>query len=166
MDDGRSGYGRKLPCLPFGKEKPTLTPLKLLHDKGMKATTLRLQVLELFLEKQEPLSHAAIFEHFAVLGQKPDRVTLYRTLSAFSDAQIVYEIRGTDGTAWFCLQKPSIDRCPGNHPHFLCRECGRMICLHEQLLPRVEIPEGTIIEGKQFLIFGLCPQCAQFTDET
>jgi Fur family ferric uptake transcriptional regulator/Fur family zinc uptake transcriptional regulator len=132
----------------------------------MKATVLRLQVLELFFEKQEPLSHAAILEHLTALGRKPDRVTLYRTLSAFSDAQIVHEIRETDGAAWFCLQKPSMHKCPGNHPHFLCRECGRMICFHEQRLPRVEIPEGTIIEGKQFLIFGLCPRCAQCSDET
>ena len=142
-----------------------LTPQKLLREQGMKVTSLRLQVLELFLEKQEPMSHAAIFEHLIALGHKPDRVTLYRVLSAFSDAQIVHEIHGTDGTARFCLHKPSLDRCPGNHPHFLCRECGGTLCLHEQPLPRVEVPDGTIIEGKQLLIFGLCPQCARHAGE-
>ena len=131
----------------------------------MKVTALRQQVLELFFGHHGPLSQSEIFKRLTASGRKTDRVTLYRVLSAFSDAQIVHEIRGTDGTAWFCLQKPSMDRCPGNHPHFLCRECGHMICLHEQRLPRVEIPEGTIIEGKQFLIFGLCSQCAQCTDE-
>ena len=142
-----------------------LTPQKFLRDKGMKVTALRRQVLELFFDHQEPMSHSDIFKRLTASGLTPDRVSLYRVLSAFSDAQIVHEIRGTDGIAHFCLHKPSLDKCPGNHPHFLCRECGRMICLHEQRLPRVDIPEGTIIEGKQFLIFGLCPQCAQCADE-
>ena len=143
--------------------KNILTPLKLLRDKGMKVTNLRLQVLELFLEKQEPLSHAAVFEHLAVLGRQPNRVTLYRVLSAFSDAQIVHEVQGMNGPVRFCLHKPFPDGCPGNHPHFLCQECGRMFCLREQLLPYVEVPEGSLVEGKQLLIFGLCPQCSQQT---
>ena len=131
----------------------------------MKVTALRLQVLELFFEKREPLSHAAIFEHLTSLGHKPDRVTLYRVLSAFSDAQILHEIQGIDGPLRFCMHKPFMDGCPGNHPHFLCQACGRMRCLHEQLLPRVEVPDGTVVEGKQFLIFGLCPRCTQRADE-
>ena len=140
--------------------KKSLTPQKILREKGMRATSLRLQVLELFLEKQEPLSHAAIFEHLAASGRKLNRVTLYRALSAFSDAQIVHEVQGINGPVQFCLHQPFLDGCPGNHPHFLCRECGRMICLHGQPLPRVEVPENSVIEGKQMLIFGLCPRCA------
>jgi len=145
--------------------KKLLTPQEFLHKKGMKATNLRLQVLELFFEKQEPLSHAAVFEYLAALGRKPDRVTLYRVLSAFSDAQIVREIQGIKGPVRFCLLEPSLDGYPRSHPHFLCQECGRMLCLRGQLLPRVEIPDGTVIEGKQFLIFGLCPICSERTSE-
>ena len=137
-----------------------LTPQKILREKGMKVTNLRLQVLEFFLERQEPLSHTAVFEHFAALGRRPNRVTLYRVLSAFSDAQIVHEVQGMNGPVQFFLHKPFMDGCPGNHPHFLCQKCGRMLCLSGQLLPRVEVPEGSFVEGKQLLIFGLCPQCA------
>ena len=162
-DQGTAGNRRASLLERRGKN---LTPQKFLRDKGMKATALRRQVLGLFFERQEPMSHADISRRLTALGPTPDKVTLYRVLSAFSDAQIVHEILGTDGTVRFCLHKSSLDRCPGNHPHFLCRECGRALCLHEQRLPRVEVPEGTIIEGKQFLIFGLCPQCAQCADET
>ena len=143
-----------------------MMPQKFLREKGMKVTALRRQVLELFFEQQEPMSHAEVLKRLTASGLKPDRVSLYRVLSAFSDAQIVHEIQGTDGTVRFCLHNSSLDRCPGNHPHFLCRECGRMLCLHEQPLPRVEVPEGTIIEGKQMLIFGLCPQCSLRAGET
>jgi Fur family ferric uptake transcriptional regulator/Fur family zinc uptake transcriptional regulator len=127
----------------------------------MKVTSLRCRLLELLFEKQEPLSHTEIFEQLAALGQVPNRVTLYRVLAAFSDAQIVHQVQGTDGTVRFCLHPAPLGTCPGNHPHFLCRACGRMICLTEQALPRVEVPKGTIIEGKQLLLFGLCALCAR-----
>ena len=147
------------------KSEKILTPRKLLRRKGMKITAMRLRVLELFFEKQEPLSHAAIFKHFTGLGQKPDKVTLYRVLSAFSEAQIVHEVQEINGPIRFCLHDPFIDECAGNHPHFLCRECERMLCLHGQTLPRVNVPEGTFVEGKQLLIFGLCPQCVSEADQ-
>lgn len=138
---------------------------KALREKGMRNTVLRRKVLELLSERQEPLSHAEIFEALAALGEMPDRVTLYRTLSAFSDARIVHEVHGTDGIARFCLHEPSREGCLGNHPHFLCRRCGRMSCLSDQPLPYVQVPAGTLVEGKQLLIFGLCPQCAASKQE-
>jgi Fur family ferric uptake transcriptional regulator/Fur family zinc uptake transcriptional regulator len=145
----------------YKKKGETLTPLDLLREKGMKTTTPRRQVLEILLERREPLSHTEIYERLAALNPKrlPDRVTLYRVLSAFSDARLVHQIQGTDGTARFCVHDPPCGGCPGNHPHFLCRSCGRMLCLSEQSLPHVEVPEGAIVEGKQLLVFGLCPLC-------
>jgi Fur family ferric uptake transcriptional regulator/Fur family zinc uptake transcriptional regulator len=126
----------------------------------MKNTVLRRRVLELLFERQEPMSHSEIFEALATSGEKLDRVTLYRTLSAFSEARIVHEVQGTDGAVRFCLHESSRGGCLGNHPHFLCRRCGRMSCLSDQPLPYIEVPAGTLVEGKQLLIFGLCPQCA------
>jgi Fur family ferric uptake transcriptional regulator/Fur family zinc uptake transcriptional regulator len=106
------------------------------------------------------MSHSEILDALAAQGETPDRVTLYRTLSVFSDVRIVHEIHGTDGVARFCLQEPSHTGCLGNHPHFLCRRCGRMSCLSDQPLPYVAVPAGTLVEGKQLLVFGLCPRCA------
>jgi Fur family ferric uptake transcriptional regulator/Fur family zinc uptake transcriptional regulator len=134
---------------------------KLLHEKGMSSTALRRRVLELLYERREPLSHMEVFELLSAAGQTPDRVTLYRTLSAFSGARIVHEVQGTDGVVRFCMHEPSQEGCLGNHPHFLCRKCGRMSCLSEQQLPYVDVPAGTLVEGKQLLVFGLCPRCAQ-----
>lgn len=138
-----------------------MTADSVFREKGMRSTVLRRRVLELLFERREPLSHIEIFEALAAAGKAPDRVTLYRTLSAFSGARIVHEIHGTDGAVRFCLSESSHGGCLGNHPHFLCRKCGRMNCLSDQPLPYVEVPAGTLVEGKQLLIFGLCPQCAK-----
>jgi Fur family ferric uptake transcriptional regulator/Fur family zinc uptake transcriptional regulator len=133
---------------------------EVLRGKGMRSTALRRRVLELLSERGEPMSHLEIFEALATSGQTPDRVTLYRTLSAFSGACIVHEVQGTDGAVRFCLHESAREGCLGNHPHFLCRRCGRMTCLSGQPLPYVEVPAGTLVEGKQLLVFGLCPRCA------
>ncbi|GHS94789.1 transcriptional regulator [Synergistales bacterium] len=146
-----------------------MTPQEILREKGLKNTELRRRVLSLLLEKQDPLSHVEIFEELASAGQALDRVTLYRTLSAFSEARIVHKVQGTDGTVRFRLLRASSgDGCLGNHPHFLCRKCGRMSCLLEQPLPRVDVPAGSVVEGKQLLVFGLCGDCAanKKTEET
>jgi Fur family ferric uptake transcriptional regulator/Fur family zinc uptake transcriptional regulator len=134
---------------------------KVLREKGIRNTALRRRVLNLLFERQGPLSHLEIFEALSATGQVPDRVTLYRTLSAFSGARILHEVQGTDGILRFCLSEPSREGCLGNHPHFLCRKCGRMVCLSDQPLPYVEVPAETVVEGKQLLIFGLCPRCAE-----
>ncbi|MDR3265633.1 MAG: transcriptional repressor [Synergistaceae bacterium] len=138
-----------------------LTPQRLLRERGMRVTALRRELLKLLLAKRgEPLSHTEIFDQLsAALGRPPDRVTLYRALTAFSEARLVHQVQGTDGVARFCLHEPLRTGCPGNHPHFLCRLCGRMICLSEQPLPHVDVPEGTSVEGKQMLLFGVCPVC-------
>ena len=136
-----------------------VTAREMLREKGMRVTELRRKVLELLAEDGNPMSHMEIFERLALEGRVPDRVTLYRMLNAFTTMQLVHRIRGTDGTMRFSLHKPRRTECPGNHPHFLCRTCGRMICLYGQQLPRIDVPEGNLIEGKQMLVFGICAAC-------
>ena len=148
------------------KEATRLNPQKveptdLLMEKRLRTTPLRLRTLMLLLRKREPLSHTEIFEELSQTGDAPDRVTLYRTLSVFADVALVHQILGTDGTLRFCLHDPFRPGCPGDHPHFLCRTCGRMTCLPGQALPHVEVPEGTAVDGKQLLIFGRCSQCKE-----
>jgi hypothetical protein len=35
-----------------------------------------------------------------------------------------------------------------------------MSCLLGQTMPYVEVPEGTVVEAKQFVVYGICPECA------
>ena len=130
-----------------------------LSERGMRPTVFRLRVLRVLFERQTPLSHTEILESLIASGGESDRVTLYRTLAAFAEAGLLHQIQGVDGTLRFRLHDPLLPGCPGGHPHFLCRTCGRMICLEGQLLPFVEVPQGALVEGKQMLIFGRCPDC-------
>jgi Fur family ferric uptake transcriptional regulator/Fur family zinc uptake transcriptional regulator len=141
-----------------GREAPHRGTLGLLREKGIRITPLRRRVLELLAKEGKPLSHAEIFDRLA-RTRPPDRVTLYRTLALFADTRLVHPIQGMDGALRFRMHDPYQPGCPGGHPHFFCRVCGRMSCLPGQPLPRVEVPEGTEVEGKQLLVFGVCAEC-------
>jgi Fur family ferric uptake transcriptional regulator/Fur family zinc uptake transcriptional regulator len=133
---------------------------EVLREKELRSTPIRRRVLDLLLRLQIPLSQQEISTALTVGKQVPDRVTLYRTLLTFSKAHVVNEIREADGIVRFVLCDPCRGGCLGSHPHFLCRKCGCMFCLPGQPLPHVEVPTGTVLEGKQLLVFGLCPRCA------
>ena len=35
-----------------------------------------------------------------------------------------------------------------------------MSCLLDQTMPFVEVPEDTVVEAKQFVVYGICAECA------
>jgi Fur family ferric uptake transcriptional regulator/Fur family zinc uptake transcriptional regulator len=92
-----------------------------------------------------------------------DRVTLYRTLASLVKKCVAHQVQGPDGAWRFCSHRPTDNGCPGNHPHFLCESCGTMICLTDQSLTRVEVPDGYAIAGKQFVVYGKCSGCADIS---
>jgi Fur family ferric uptake transcriptional regulator/Fur family zinc uptake transcriptional regulator len=100
-----------------------------------------------------------------MLTEPLDKVTLYRTLQTLKTYGIVHQVQGLDGVWRFCAHDPESKGCPGDHPHFLCLHCGKMICLTGQRLPRVEVPEGMTVEGKQFVVYGCCSECGPETEE-
>ncbi len=130
---------------------------KILGDAGLRATRQRRLVLNLLLEKGSPLSHGEIS---SMLEEPLDRVTLYRTLQTLRCASIVHQVQGLDGVWRFCAHDPETKGCPGDHPHFLCLHCGKMFCLIDQRMQRVEVPDGMKVEGKQLVIYGCCKECA------
>ena len=130
---------------------------RLLRTAGLRVTVNRLDILKFLMETGRPMSHSEIQEHLPSL----DRVTLYRTLACFVSKEVAHQVQGPDGAWRFCAHEPLTEGCPGNHPHFLCSSCGKMFCLTGHRLPRVEVPEGFAVDGKQFVVYGKCAQCAE-----
>jgi Fur family ferric uptake transcriptional regulator/Fur family zinc uptake transcriptional regulator len=142
------------------KNKGTAEAVKLgalLKSAGLKVTPPRLDVLKHLTEARRPMSHSELQDALPEM----DRVTLYRTLFAFVEADIAHQVQGLDGTWRFCAHLRGTEGCPGNHPHFLCVSCGMMMCLTDQELPRVQIPGGYTVQGKQLVAYGKCPDCTR-----
>ena len=126
------------------------------HD--IRLTSLRLELLRLLYSTEKPLSHGEIME---LLGNEWDRITLYRNLALLEEHRVIHKIQGTDGSWRFRAHPLNTPGCPGNHAHFCCLECGTMLCLLDQPMPRVNVPEGCSVEGKQFLVYGICRVCGE-----
>lgn len=124
----------------------------------LRATAARLAVLGRLSDTGQPVSPSQLGSEN--LGRSFDRVTIYRTLAALKRTGLVHAVRGTDGVWRYRAHAPAGGRCPGDHPHFLCLRCGLMSCLPGQRLPRVQVPPGAAVKGKQLLVYGLCPDCA------
>ena len=133
-----------------------LEPSSMLRRAGLRSTAARRQVLASFLAAGRALSHREIVNLLFGL----DRVTVFRSLKNLKKAHLVHSVQGIDGTLRYVLNQPKNRGCPGGHPHFLCLRCGRMLCLANQRLATVRVPEGAKVYGKQFLVYGACASCS------
>jgi len=131
---------------------------QLLLEAGVRATHVRLAVLRSLIRLGHPTSQPDL----ARLPQLEacDRVTLYRTLNLLRSSGLVHTVQGIDGAWRFCAHELDVAGCPGDHPHFLCLSCGRMLCLVGQKLPHIEVPADVQVQGKQLVVYGRCGACA------
>ena len=146
---------------------------KLLKEAGLRLTKQRRLVLKLLMADGSPLSHNEISARLEVAL---DKATLYRVLDTLLAAELIHRVQGLDGVWRFCAHehagKEDADVgqhyrhvgddktfCLTGHPHFQCLECGKMSCLTDQRIQRVEVPEGATVEGKQLIVYGRCREC-------
>jgi Fur family ferric uptake transcriptional regulator len=132
---------------------------KILTGRKIRPTPVRRNLLKLLTREARPLTAGEIIS--LQKSKAFDRVTVYRTLYTLAESGLVHRVQGLDGAWRFCAHPPAEHGCPGNHPHFLCRECGSMRCLTEQQLPWVRVPTDVEVEGKQLVVYGVCSSCAR-----
>ena len=129
----------------------------ILKQHKLRITNCRLDVMQLFLQKQSALSQGDLERQFSTY----DRVTLYRTLHSFLESGILHKIPNASGTATYGLCH---DTCTPkdhnhNHIHFKCNNCGTIECLEELEVPGVNVPRGYQIENVNLIVDGQCAKC-------
>jgi Fur family ferric uptake transcriptional regulator len=128
-----------------------------IRQKGLKATPVRLKVLDTLQNSHLAYSHTELESTF----NKVDRITLYRVLKDFEEAGIVHKIMDMDGVTRFAVCKHS---CPQSihsedHVHFNCNSCHKMFCLEHIHIPVMKLPAGFELTGVNTLIHGICKDC-------
>ena len=132
----------------------------MLRSINMSVTENRRQILNLFMENRgEALRHSDIEKQLEHL----DRVTIYRTLQAFTEKGIIHSIPSSDGITKYalCHGACSEGHHHDNHVHFYCRQCGTTQCLDHVVIPEVSLPRGFLGDQIEMLISGICNQCNQ-----
>lgn len=90
-----------------------------------------------------------------------DKSTIFRTLTLLSDAHLLHDIDDGSGSHKYCVcHHDDTLHCTG-HVHLTCRICRRTFCLPNVRIPQVMLPEGFEPEETEYLVKGICPECAR-----
>lgn len=136
----------------------TASALDILVQHSLRKTAVRMQVLDIFLQSQEALSHNDIESHFSQL----DRITLYRTLRTFEEKGVIHKaIDGGEKLKYaLCSGRCSEHAHADHHAHFHCDQCGKTICIESMHTPAVQAPVGFRVSGAYLVLKGTCSTCS------
>lgn len=132
-----------------------------LRDHGLRATSARVAVLSLLVQRKAPLSHAEVFESVGDEGY--DRATVYRNLIDLVEAGILRRADMGDHVWRFELVADDERHSGAVHPHFVCSECGTVRCLPESAIaiqPSSKTPRALRRNGLEIQLRGRCDACA------
>lgn len=139
------------------------SPSSILHQAGLRCTPRRAAIIQVLLNSRDPLTLREV-ERSIPGGLKLNQVNLYRALEAFLQTGIIHRVLHADRTWRFALCTCSnIGHC---HPHFVCKNCGGVECLHRVKMPPFpeELP-GYVVEERELYLKGLCTACAGMKEE-
>ena len=137
-----------------------LQAAKLLANSGIKPTANRLLVLKTLLRASAPMSLVECETELQTL----ERSSIFRVLTLFVERCIVHSIEDGRG-----ITKYEVCHCEGHHDHddddlhahFYCERCQRVFCFEDISIPRMPLPAGFEPRSVNFMIKGLCPDCAK-----
>ena len=129
-----------------------------LTSHQIKPTAMRLLVLRQLMEAEQTLTLRQIEEVLT----PADRSTIFRTLNLFVQHHVVHVVDdGSGATRYEICHSHHIDGEDDRHPHFRCTQCGRTICLTQQRMPPITLPEGFVSHHTNYIITGLCAECTR-----
>jgi len=133
----------------------------LLKSKGLKVTSPRVTVLDIF--NQSDSRHLSAEDVYKKVLQHEGDIglaTVYRVLTQFADAGILIATNFETGKTTFELNEG------GHHDHLVCLSCGSVVEFHDE---EVELRQEKIAKKHGFKLinhsmslYGLCakPECA------
>lgn len=130
---------------------------KYLQQRGVKPTALRIQIYNELEKARHPLSLKDLEDRLLSI----DRSTIFRTLSLLLQHHLVHGIEDGSGSMKYEICHGHNDcTLDDQHTHFFCEKCHRTFCLRDTKIPQVKLPEGFQISTINYMIKGLCPNCA------
>jgi len=129
---------------------------KILEEHGIKPTANRLLVLKALADCHRPVTMAELEDQIDSI----DKSGIFRTLTLFNENHLLHQIDdGCEGVRYeLCHATGETD--DDRHVHFHCEVCHRTFCLEEIPIPAIDLPQGFMAETANFMIKGICPECA------
>jgi Fur family ferric uptake transcriptional regulator len=130
-----------------------------IRKAGLRSTGARIAVLRLMEGASTPMTHQEVSSQLE--GSGFDHATIYRNLTDLTEAGILFRADLGDHAWRFELRRGDLDH-KGQHPHFVCTNCGGVSCLPDRAVrvkaapgaPRALRRRGVVIQ-----LHGRCDKC-------
>jgi len=132
--------------------------LKHIQKKGLKRTSQRDLILDIFLRTEAHLSSEDLYRLVRHEDSSIGQTTVYRTLKLLTEAGLAREVRFGDGITHY-----EHNYKHQHHDHMICSECGRII---EFFSAELEAIQDAMAARHRFQvtqhllrIIGVCAEC-------
>lgn len=134
-----------------------------LKHRGIRPTATRLLILRNMMRGDEAVSLPDMERYLPTV----DKSTISRTLSLFLLNRLVHVIDDGSGSLKYAVCSDDCDCSVGDeHTHFYCTSCHRTFCLKHIAVPVVDLPPGFTLSSINYVLKGLCPECAEAEHES
>ncbi len=132
--------------------------IQILESRGIKPTPNRVLVLRAMLGQLHPVS----LPELETLLDPMDRSSIFRVLGLFAARHIVHEIEDGSGMMKYEVCTGENDcTIEDMHTHFFCESCHTTFCFKTIQIPEIDLPEGFTMTSVNYIVKGLCPDCAE-----
>ena len=141
---------------PMSEEQEVF--LKHIQKKGLKRTSQRVLIHDVFLRTEAHLSNEDLYRLVKEEDSSVGQTTVYRTLKLLTEAGLAREVRfGDNRTHYEHNYKHQ------HHDHMICSECGKIIEFYSEELEALQdaMAARHKFEVTQHLlrIIGICAEC-------
>ena len=128
-----------------------------LRKYKLKHTPIREELSRLFSESPNAIPLTEIHNHL----KNYDRVTIYRSLSTFTNKGIIHKIINDNGSVFYALCKHECGEHghTHDHVHFECSSCNSIEFIEHHSSLNINL-KGYLVEDTQISVRGLCPNCS------
>ena len=141
---------------PLSEEQEVF--LKHIQKKGLKRTSQRELILDVFLRTEEHLSNEDLYQLVKKEDPTVGQTTVYRTLKILTEAGLAREVRFGDGRTHY-----EHNYKHQHHDHMICSECGKIIEFFSAELEAIQdqMAAKHDFEIRQHLLrmIGVCSEC-------
>lgn len=131
--------------------------MNLLTRREIQPTAIRLLVLQAMQEAEQSVSLSDLEDILDTV----DKSTIFRTITLFLSHHLIHSIDDGTGSFKYALCSPDCS-CEVNdqHTHFHCEGCNKTFCFKNIPTPVVQLPDGFTLNSINYVLKGLCPECA------
>ena len=118
--------------------------LKILEQRGIKPTAIRMLVLKAMIDAEQAVSLLDLENKLDTV----DKSSIFRTITLFVSQHLAHSVDdGTGSLKYAVCDSECTCAVKDLHTHFYCEYCHKTFCLENIHVPVVDLPEGFAVRS-------------------